>query len=95
MGTSQRPHVSLDMGAFEFLVMPFRLTNVLATFCTLINQVFHEYLDKFVVMYLDDIMVYSATMEEHKEHLAKMFQKLRENQLYVKRKKMLICTRKH
>ena len=67
--------------------MPFRLTNTPATFCTLMNQVFHEYLDKFVVVYLDDIVVYSATMEEHKEHLAKVFQKLRDNQLYVKREK--------
>ena len=56
--------------AFEFLVMPFGLTNAPATFCTLMNQVFHEYLDKFVVVYLDDIVVYIAMMEEHKEHLA-------------------------
>ncbi|KAA0060093.1 uncharacterized protein E6C27_scaffold39G00090 [Cucumis melo var. makuwa] len=74
-------------GAFEFLVMPFGLTNAPATFCTLINQVFHEYLDKFVVVYLDDIVVYSTTMEEHRDHLQKVFQKLKENQLYVKREK--------
>ena len=74
-------------GAFEFLVMPFGLTNAPATFCTLMNQVFHEYLDKFVVVYLDDIVVYSTTMEEHKEHLAKVFQKLWDNQLYMKREK--------
>ena len=60
-------------GAFEFLVMPFGLMNAPTTFCTLMIQVFHKYLDKFVVMYLDDIMVYNATMEEHKEHLAKVF----------------------
>lgn len=47
--------------AFEFLVMPFGLTSTPATFCTLMNQVFHEYLDKFVVVYLNDIVVYSAT----------------------------------
>ena len=51
------------------------------------NQVFHEYLDKFVVVYLDDIVVYSSTMEEHVHHLRLVFEKLREHQLYVKRKK--------
>ncbi|TYK15860.1 reverse transcriptase [Cucumis melo var. makuwa] len=59
-------------GAFEFLVMPFGLTNAPATFCTLMNQVFHEYLDEFVVVYLDDIVVYSTTMEEHRDHLQKI-----------------------
>ena len=74
-------------GAFEFLVMPFGLTNAPATFCTLMNQVFHDYLDKFVVVYLDDIVVYSTTMAEHEEHLRLVFEKLRQNQLYVKREK--------
>ncbi|KAA0042034.1 polyprotein [Cucumis melo var. makuwa] len=53
-------------GAFEFLVMSFGLTNAPATFCTLKSQVFHEYLDKFVVVYLDDVVVYSLTLEEHR-----------------------------
>ena len=59
--------------AFKFLVMPFGLKNTRATFYTLMNQIFHEYLDKFVVVYLDDIVVYSAIMEEHKEYLVKVF----------------------
>ena len=67
--------------------MPFGLTNASATFCTLMNQVFHEYLDKFVVVYLDDTVVYSSTLEEHKDYLKRVFQKLKENQLYVKREK--------
>nr|CAD1829916.1 unnamed protein product [Ananas comosus var. bracteatus] len=74
-------------GAYEFLVMPFGLTNAPATFCTLMNKLFHPYLDRFVVVYLDDIVVYSNTLEEHVEHLRTIFQVLRENQLYVKREK--------
>ncbi|KAI5323243.1 hypothetical protein L3X38_032315 [Prunus dulcis] len=74
-------------GSYEFLVMPFGLTNAPATFCTLMNKVFHPFLDKFVVVYIDDIVVYSNSLEEHLEHLQKVFQVLRENQLYVKREK--------
>lgn len=54
--------------AFELRVMSFGLTNAPATFCTLMNQVFHEYLDEFMVVYLDYIVVYNATMVQHREH---------------------------
>ena len=74
-------------GAFEFKVMPFGLTNAPATFCTLMNHIFHPYLDRFVVVYLDDIVVYSNTLEEHAEHLRTVFRVLQENKLYVKREK--------
>nr|XP_016493745.1 PREDICTED: uncharacterized mitochondrial protein AtMg00860-like [Nicotiana tabacum] len=67
--------------------MPFGLTNALATFCTLMNKIFHPYLDQFVIVYLDDIVIYSNTLEEHMEHLRKVFQVLRENELYIKREK--------
>jgi len=74
-------------GAYEFLVMPFGLTNAPATFCTLMNNVFKDYLDKFVVIYLDDIIIYSNKLEEHVEHLEAVFKVLRENSLYVKEEK--------
>ena len=57
--------------------MPFGLTNAPATFCTLMNQVFQKYLDQFVVVYLDDIVVYNTTLDEHKVHMKLVFDKLR------------------
>ncbi|KAL9265229.1 Transposon Tf2-6 polyprotein-like protein [Drosera capensis] len=74
-------------GSFEFLVMPFGLTNAPATFCTLMNNIFHPYLNKFVVVYLDDIAVYSATLEEHVDHLRIVFKVLASNELYMKKEK--------
>ena len=67
--------------SFEFLVMPFRLTNAPTTFCMLMNKIFHPYLDKFVVVYLNDIVIYSDTLKEHVEHLRKVFKILRQNEL--------------
>jgi hypothetical protein len=72
---------------FEFLVMPFGLTNAPATFCNLMNDVFHDYIDKFVVVYLDDIVVYSESFEDHLIHLRLVLSRLRENSLYVKKEK--------
>ena len=56
-------------GSFQFLVMPFGLTNAPATFCNLMNDVFHDFIDHFVVVYLDDIVVYSESLEDHVSHL--------------------------
>ncbi|GJV11837.1 putative nucleotidyltransferase, ribonuclease H [Tanacetum coccineum] len=79
-------------GSYEFLIMPFGLTNALATFCTLMNKLFHPFLDKFVVVYLDDVVVYSHTLEEHVLHLKQVFQVLRDNELYVN-EEVLFCPR--
>nr|CAD1821357.1 unnamed protein product [Ananas comosus var. bracteatus] len=88
-GDEEKTTCTMRYGAYEFLVMPFGLTNALATFCTLMNKLFHPYLDRFVVVYLDDIVVYSNTLQEHIEHLRTVFQVLWENQLFVKKEK---CT---
>ena len=69
---------------YEFLVMPFGLTNAPAAFMDLMNRVFHPYLDRFVIVFIDDILVYSGSPEEHAEHLQTVLQILRERQLYTK-----------
>jgi hypothetical protein len=71
-------------GLYEYTVMPFGLTNAPAYFMYLMNKVFMEYLDKFVVVFIDNILIYSKTEEEHEEHLRLVLQKLREHQLYAK-----------
>ena len=56
-------------GHYEFTVVPFGLTNTLAVFMSLMNGVFHTFLDKFLVVFLDDILIYSRNEKEHEEHL--------------------------
>ncbi|KAE8692821.1 cytochrome P450 78A7-like [Hibiscus syriacus] len=74
-------------GSYEYLVMPFGLTNAPTTFCTLMNKVLQPFLDRFIFVYLDDIFIYSKTLEEHVEHLKQVFLVLRENELFVKEEK--------
>ncbi|XP_015086935.1 uncharacterized protein LOC107030041 [Solanum pennellii] len=74
-------------GSYEFLVMPFGLINAPAIFCNLMNNVLFDYLDDFVVVYIDDIVIYSLTLEEHVNHLSLVLSQLRKYTLYVKMEK--------
>ncbi|MBJ4302209.1 hypothetical protein JGE01_24745, partial [Salmonella enterica subsp. enterica serovar Typhimurium] len=75
---------STRYGLYEYTVMSFGLTNAPALFMNLMNSVFMEYLDRFVVVFIDDILIYSKSDEEHAEHLKLVLGKLREHQLYAK-----------
>ena len=71
-------------GQYEFTVVSFGLINAPAYFMNMMNKVFMEELDKFVVVFIDDILIYSETAEEHAEHLRIVLEKLRQNHLYAK-----------
>jgi hypothetical protein len=70
-------------GPYEYTMMSFGLTNALGYFMYLMNKVFIEYLEKFLVVFIDDILIYSRSEEEHEEHLHLVLQKLREHRLYA------------
>lgn len=74
-------------GLYEFLVMPFGLTSAPATFQSTMNQILAPYLRKSVFVFIDDILVYSPTMEMHAQHLREVFLLLEANQLFIKRSK--------
>ncbi len=86
-GDEEKTACHTRYGSYEFMVMPFGLTNAPATFCTLMNDIFREWLDDFVVVYIDNILIYNGSLEEHAEHLRNVFQILRENKLYAKLEK--------
>jgi hypothetical protein len=74
-------------GHYEFLVMSFGLTNAPVIFMDTMNRVFHDYLDQFTVVFIDDILIYSRTSGEHKEHLRKALERLWREKLYAKLEK--------
>ena len=81
-------------GHYEFLVMPFGLTNAPAAFMNLVNRVFKDYLDQFVIAIIDDILIYSRFMEEHAEYLQIVMNILKKKQLYAKFIKCEFCIEK-
>ena len=71
-------------GHYEFLVISFGLTNAPAAFMDLMNRVFRPFLDRFVIIFIDDILVYSKSEDEHAKHLRFVLQTLRDHRLYAK-----------
>jgi hypothetical protein len=71
-------------GLYEYTVMFFGLTNVSAFFMYLMNNVFMDYMDKFVVVFIDDILIYTQSEEEHVKHLKMVLQRMQEHHLYAK-----------
>ncbi|KAK3548349.1 hypothetical protein QTP70_010580 [Hemibagrus guttatus] len=74
-------------GHYEYLVMPFGLTNAPAVFQALINDILRDMLDQFVFVYLDDILIFSSSLQEHVKHVSKVLRRLLDNHLYVKPEK--------
>ena len=71
-------------GHYEFLVMPFGLTNAPVAFMDLMNRVFRDFLDQFVIVFIDDILVYSKNKKDHETYLRLVLQQLREHKMYAK-----------
>ncbi|GJY33162.1 putative reverse transcriptase domain-containing protein [Tanacetum coccineum] len=84
MTLPNRRHFRTRYGHYEFQVMPFGLTNVPAIFMDLMNRVCKPYLDKFVILFIDDILIYSKSKEDHAEHLKLILELLKKEELYAK-----------
>ena len=80
-------------GHFEYLAMPFGLTNAPATFQSLMNDIFSKWMRKIMLVFFDDILIYSKTKQDHLVHLRIILQVLRDNKLYAKKSKCVFNTK--